>query len=98
MTGRNRALNAARTGEKQRQLLKKEKLAGGNPFSRLTARANGRPLSFPASRISEVRLTWHSANCLFPVQNRARRAASPASSNCHIPQPYFWLLIHEIRS
>jgi hypothetical protein len=42
MTGRNRALNAARNGQKrQRQLLRKEKLAAGNPFSLLTAHANG---------------------------------------------------------
>jgi hypothetical protein len=45
MTGRNRALNAARNGQKrQRQLLRKERLADGNPFLHLTALANGRPL------------------------------------------------------
>jgi hypothetical protein len=38
-------MDAARNGpEKQRQLLRKEKLPAGNPFSLLTAHANGGPL------------------------------------------------------
>jgi hypothetical protein len=42
MTGRNRALNAARNGQKRpRQLLENGKLADGNPFLHLTAHANG---------------------------------------------------------
>jgi hypothetical protein len=41
MTGRNRALNAARNGQRQRQLLIKEKLADGKLFLHLTAHANG---------------------------------------------------------
>jgi hypothetical protein len=41
-TGTNRALNAVRNGTKrQRQLLRKERLAAGNPFFFLTAHANG---------------------------------------------------------
>src|SRR6266496_1906115 len=44
-TGRNRALNAAcETGKRQRQLLRK-RLSDRIAFSRLTAHANGRPLS-----------------------------------------------------
>ncbi len=51
MTGRNRALNAARNGlKRQRQLLRKERLADGNPFSLLTAHANGRPLYVKCGR------------------------------------------------
>jgi hypothetical protein len=47
MTGTNCTLDAARTGtEKQRQLLRKEKLPDGNPFFLLTTHANGRPLYF----------------------------------------------------
>ena len=41
MTGRNRALNAARNGQRQRQLLRNGKLADANPFLHLTAHANG---------------------------------------------------------
>ena len=42
MTGTNYTLDAARNGpEKQRQLLREERLADGNHFSLLTARANG---------------------------------------------------------
>ena len=42
MTGTNYTLDAARNGpEKQRQLLREERLADGNRFSLLTARANG---------------------------------------------------------
>jgi hypothetical protein len=45
MTGRNRALNAARPNgrrrQRQRQLLEKKKLAAGNPFLHLTSHANG---------------------------------------------------------
>src|SRR3972149_117446 len=45
MTGTNYTWDAARHGPKrQRQLLGKEKLAAGDPFSFLTAHANGRPL------------------------------------------------------
>ena len=45
MTGTNGTLDAARNGQrKQRQLLRKERLADGNQFSLLTAHANGRPL------------------------------------------------------
>jgi len=45
MTGTNCTLDAARHGpEKQRQLLRKERLAGGNLFFFLTAHANGRTL------------------------------------------------------
>jgi hypothetical protein len=44
MTGPNRTLDAARNGpEKQRQLLRKEKLPDENHFLLLTAHANGRP-------------------------------------------------------
>ena len=40
-----RTLDAVRPGPKrQRQLLRKERLADGDPFSLLTAHANGRPL------------------------------------------------------
>jgi hypothetical protein len=49
MTGTNCTLDAARNGpKKQRQLLGKERLADGNPFSLLTAHANGRPFPFLA--------------------------------------------------
>jgi hypothetical protein len=42
MTGTNRTLDAVRNGpEKQRQLLRKERLAAENLFSLLTAHANG---------------------------------------------------------
>jgi hypothetical protein len=42
MTGTNGTLDAARNGpKKQRQLLRKEKLADENPFSLLTVHANG---------------------------------------------------------
>jgi len=41
-TGTNRALNAVRTGQRQKQLLIK-RLFKGNAFSLLTAHANGRP-------------------------------------------------------
>ena len=42
MTGTNYILDAARNGpEKQRQLLRKERLADGNLFFLLTAHANG---------------------------------------------------------
>ena len=45
MTETNHALNAARyNGPRQRQLLENRKLPEGNPFSLLTAHANGRPL------------------------------------------------------
>jgi hypothetical protein len=45
MTGTNYILDAARNGpKKQRQLLRKERLADGDPFSLLTAHANGRPV------------------------------------------------------
>jgi len=41
-TGPNCTLDAVRNGpEKQRLLLTEEKLADGNPFSNMTARANG---------------------------------------------------------
>jgi hypothetical protein len=40
MTGRNRALNAARNGKKK-TLLRKKRLGDGKLFSRLTAHANG---------------------------------------------------------
>jgi hypothetical protein len=42
MTGTNCTLDAARNGpKKQRQLLRKEKLADDNLFLQLTAHANG---------------------------------------------------------
>jgi hypothetical protein len=42
MTGTNCILDAARNGpERQRQLLRKERLAAGNLFFLLTAHANG---------------------------------------------------------
>jgi hypothetical protein len=41
-------LDAARNGpEKQRPLLRKERLAGGNLFSRLATHANGWPVYVP---------------------------------------------------
>src|ERR1039457_3082458 len=47
MTGTNDSVDAARNGpERQRQLLRKERLADGKLFSLLTAHANGRPLPF----------------------------------------------------
>jgi hypothetical protein len=39
-TGTNRALNAVRTGQRQKQLLRK-RLFEGDAFSLLTAHANG---------------------------------------------------------
>ena len=45
MTGLNYTLDAARIGsEKQRQLSRKEKVAAGNVFPRLTAPADGWPV------------------------------------------------------
>ena len=45
VAGRNRTLDTARrNGKPQRQLSRKQRLAAGNPFSLLTAHANGRPL------------------------------------------------------
>jgi hypothetical protein len=45
MTGTNCTLDAARNGlEKPRPLLRKERLAGGNLFFRLTTHANGCPV------------------------------------------------------
>jgi len=47
MTGTNYILDAARNGlKRQRQLLRKERLADGKLFFFLTAHANGRPFSF----------------------------------------------------
>jgi hypothetical protein len=45
-TGTNRALNAVRTGLKEKQLLRK-RLFDGDAFSLLTPHANGRPVSVP---------------------------------------------------
>ena len=50
-------LDAARNGpRRQRQLLRKEKLAAEDPFSLLTARANGQPLSDPFPRLNYFRV------------------------------------------
>jgi hypothetical protein len=74
MTGRNRALNAARNNgrKRPRQLLRKEKLADGNPFLHLTAHANGRPLydpfttplSFVDGHVSFLKMYWNGVPAL----------------------------------
>ena len=63
-TGTNDTAGAVRLGPRQRQLLRKERLAAGDPFSCLTAHANGRPLYINTLILGSAFLLFYCSNNL----------------------------------
>ena len=88
ITGPNYSLDAAGTGpKKERQLLRKERLADGNLFFSWTAPANGRPLNVAANALL---VGVHLQHILRPIRNMLQIA--PADSG-----PRHTLIFHGAR-